>query len=373
MTKARVLIVDDSAVIRRLIREALTEDTQVEVVGGAANGRIALEMLNQYSPDLVTLDIEMPELDGLQTLKLLRKTHPRLPVIMFSTLTERGALATLDCLALGANDYVLKPDQAGSLDTAKERVREQLLPRIKVLCHLNSTGAMAPPPQPPSRPPTTAKTIPVSVLSSPGVSRRIDIVAIGCSTGGPNALASLLPTLPAEFPVPVVVVQHMPPTFTRFLAQRLDGNCAISVREAVEGERLLPGTAWIAPGDFHLKIAGTAVAPVLRIDQTPPQNSCRPSVDVLFSSLATLYGGNVLAVVLTGMGQDGLHGCQELRPLGARVVVQDESTSVVWGMPGFIARANLADRILPLPEIGGEIVRIVNSFPPLGRPAASNW
>ena len=330
-------------------------------------------MLGPCSPDLVILDIEMPELDGLQTLKGLRQSHPRLPVIMFSTLTERGALVTLDCLALGANDYVLKPDKVGSVDAAKQRVRDQLLPRIKALCRLSPAGSTITGSAAPALARPSAIARPAAFSSLSNTTRSIDVLAIGCSTGGPNALASLLPTLPAKFPVPVVIVQHMPPTFTRFLAERLNGICAIPVREAADGEPLCPGTIRIAPGDFHMKVAGTPVAPFLQLEQSAPQNSCRPSVDVLFSSVASVYRGNVLAVVLTGMGQDGLIGCQELRPLGTRILVQDESSSVVWGMPGFVARANLADRILPLPELGGEIVRIVNSHPPLGCPAASNY
>jgi two-component system chemotaxis response regulator CheB len=196
---------------------------------------------------------------------------------------------------------------------------------------------------------------------------RAGIVAIGCSTGGPNALAEVLPALPADFPAPVLVVQHMPPIFTSFLAQRLDQTCPLQVREAVAGEAIRPGTIWIAPGDFHLKIAGTAAEPLLSTDRGPALNSCRPSVDALFSSAGAVFGGDVLAVVMTGMGQDGLRGCQELKELGARILVQDEASSVVWGMPGFVARAHLADAILPVREIGGQIRRTVALHSPLRR------
>lgn len=348
---ARILIVDDSVVIRQLLREVLAADPQLEVAGVAANGRIALAMIDQLSPDAVTLDVEMPELDGLETLKQLRRTHPRLPVIMFSTVTERGAQATIESLALGASDYVTKPANVGSVAAGKERIREQLIPKIKALCKLQSESAAAP----------TVRLRP-GALPQPKPQRRagsIDVVAVGCSTGGPNALAEVLPHLPRELGVPVLVVQHMPPIFTRFLAQRLDSICALRVREAVAGEAVQPGTIWIAPGDFHLQVVRGGAGLLLATGQSPPENSCRPSVDVLFRSLDASYGGNVLAVVLTGMGQDGLRGCKELAQSGAQILVQDEASSVVWGMPGFIAREQIADRILPLQEIGPEIARKV--------------
>lgn len=353
---ARILIVDDSVVIRQLLKEVLAGDPQLEVVGVAANGQIALAMLNQLSPDLVTLDVEMPVLDGLETLKQLRQSHPRLPVIMFSTLTARGAKATIESLAFGASDYVTKPSNVGSVTVAKERIREQLIPKIKALCKLTSgTPIVA---QVRLRP-----SVPLAASSRQQQrASTVDVVAIGCSTGGPNALAEVLPNLPANFAVPVVVVQHMPATFTRFLAQRLDAACALHVREAVSGEPLQPGTIWIAPGDFHLKVTRSAAGLQLATEQSPPENSCRPSVDVLFRSIITAYGGKVLAVVLTGMGQDGLRGCKELHEVGAHIVVQDEATSVVWGMPGFVAREQIADRVLPLQEIGPEITRRVGIF-----------
>ena len=353
---ARILIVDDSVVIRQLLREVLASDPQLEVAGVAANGRIALAMLNQLSPDLVTLDVEMPVLDGLETLKQLRQSHPRLPVIMFSTLTARGAEATIESLAFGASDYVTKPANVGSVTVAKERIREQLIPKIKALCKLTPETPIA----------LSVRLRPSVPIPAPSRQQQrastVDVVAIGCSTGGPNALAEVLPNLPANLAVPVVVVQHMPATFTRFLAQRLDTICPLRVREAVSGELLQPGTIWIAPGDFHLKVVRSAAGLQLVTEQSPPENSCRPSVDVLFRSIAGAYSGSVLAVVLTGMGQDGLRGCKELYAVGAHIVVQDEASSVVWGMPGFIAREQIADRVLPLPEIGPEITRRVEMF-----------
>jgi two-component system chemotaxis response regulator CheB len=240
-----VLVVDDSVVIRRLVTSVLDEDPDITVVGTAASGRIALAKLLQVAPDCVTLDIEMPDLDGLGTLRELRKTHPRLPVIMFSTLTERGAATTLDALALGANDYVTKPANVGSVPAALASVREQLVPKIKALCPLLRSSA-----------PAVPRLVPLIPAPAGGKapSQRVDVLAIGSSTGGPDALTSLLPLLPASFPVPVVIVQHMPPVFTKMFAQRLDGKCALSVKEAEDGDVVAPGRVLIAPGDRHMEL-----------------------------------------------------------------------------------------------------------------------
>ncbi len=345
-------MIDDAVVIRRLVSDVLNADPAIEVVGTAANGRIGLAKIPQVNPDLVTLDIEMPEMDGLATLAAIRKAYPLLPVIMFSTLTARGAAATLDALALGANDYVTKPANVGSVAAAIERVREDLVPKIKAFCrHL-----MASPPAslvPPASRPTLR---PAPLRSSPV---RIDLLAIGSSTGGPNALAAILPDLPADFPVPIVIVQHMPPVFTRSMADRLNAQSKIAVSEAAAGERLEPAHAYVAPGDFHMALNRDLAGTRLRLHQATPENSCRPAVDVLFRSVAEVYGAAVLAVVLTGMGKDGLNGCQNIRDRGGQVLAQDEATSVVWGMPGFVAKAGLADQVLPLDRISTEIIRRV--------------
>lgn len=365
MGKIRVLVCDDAVVVRRMLADTLSGDPDLEVAGTAANGRIALAKLAQVTPDLVLLDVEMPEMDGLQTLAQLRKTHPFLPVIMFSTLTQRGAAATLDALALGANDYVTKPANVGSVAVAVQRIREQLIPKIKQFCGRASAALPAAPAAP-----AAARRPALTVL--PAAGRRIDVVAIGVSTGGPNALAALLPGLPADFPVPLLIVQHMPPLFTRLLADRLSQQCAFPVREAVAGGKVEPRLAWVAPGDYHMALIREGLAVRLRLHQGPPENSCRPAVDVLFRSVAQAYGANVLAVVMTGMGQDGLRGCEAIREAGGEVVVQDEATSVVWGMPGFVARAGLADTVLPLPELAGEIARRVRRGRPLPSAASTS-
>jgi two-component system chemotaxis response regulator CheB len=348
VAKIRVLIVDDAVVIRRMLADVLADDSALEVAGTAANGPIALAKLDQVNPDVVILDVEMPEMNGLQILAALRARRPRLPVIMFSTMTARGAQITIEALTLGASDYITKPASMGGVVLAKQRVREELIPRIKALCRPVGVLPLAPARTPP---PPTASSGPLP-RSGP-----IDLVCIGVSTGGPNALAALLPELPADFPVPVLVVQHMPPLFTAFLADRLDTRSRIRVREASPGAKVEPGVALLAPGDWHMELQRSGDTVLVRTHQGPQENSCRPAADVLFRSVVSAYGARVLAVVLTGMGQDGLRGCELVKEAGGQVIVQDEATSVVWGMPGYVAQAGLADRVLPLDQIAGEIVR----------------
>jgi len=352
--KYRVLIVDDSVVMRRIVRQALESDPDIEVAGVAANGRIALAMVEQYTLDAITLDIEMPEMDGLQTLRELRMRGVRTPVIMFSTLTERGALATLDALAAGADDYVAKPANVGSVQDSMARIRLEVIPRIKALCWKSKGQSSSATPESPTRPGAVH-----SVIAAAAADQRVDLVAIGTSTGGPNALADVIPLLPSNLPVPVVIVQHMPPTFTRFLAERLCAASSLDVQEGVTGTLIEPGHVWIAPGDFHMNLRRDDSLVRLGVFQAQPENSCRPSVDVLFRSAAKVFGSNVLAVVMTGMGQDGLRGCELIKQAHGQVIVQDEASSVVWGMPGYVAKAGLADSILPLAEIANEIVRRV--------------
>jgi two-component system chemotaxis response regulator CheB len=341
--KIRVLIVDDAVVFRRLVADELSADPAIEVVGTAANGKIALAKLPQVNPDLVILDVEMPELDGLATLREIRRSYPKLPVIMFSALTERGAAATLDALALGATDYFAKPTGDGGLDGSLRVIREDLIPEIKALCGRATTPAVVAAPA--ARPPVGRGD------------HRVEVVAVATSTGGPNALADLFAGLPADFPVPVVIVQHMPPMFTRLLAERLSVQSALRVEEGQAGGLLRPGHAWIAPGDHHMIVVRAGAGARVLLHQDPPENSCRPAADVLFRSVAQTFGPAALAVVMTGMGQDGLRGCEAIREAGGQVVAQDEATSVVWGMPGFVAKAGLADRVLPLAMIAPEVVR----------------
>jgi two-component system chemotaxis response regulator CheB len=343
MRKIRVLVVDDSAVVRRIVTEILSGDPEVEVVGSAPHGRAALASLPLLEPDLVTLDLEMPEMDGLATLVELRRHNPRLPVIMLSSRTARGAASTLDALAHGASDYVTKPADLGGPDQARARLSEKLIPKVKALA-----GRTVRSPRVAAR----AAVVPGRPLALPGP---VDVLVIGVSTGGPNALAAILSGLPADFPLPVAVVQHMPAVFTRILAERLSAQSALDVREAEAGALLAAGTVLVAPGDHHLALerAGEELRAVLH--QDPPEHSCRPAADVLFRSAAAMCGSRVLGLVLTGMGQDGVRGAQAIRDAGGSVLAQDEASSVVWGMPGAIVHAGLADQVLPLPAIAGEL------------------
>jgi two-component system chemotaxis response regulator CheB len=348
MNPIRILVVDDSVVIRKLLSDTLSGDRAFEVVGTANDGRIGLAKIAQLKPDLVTLDIEMPVMNGLETLAALRKLYPELPVIMFSTLTERGAAATLDALSLGASDYATKPSNTGSPTVAIERIRSELIPKIKALCNVVVPLTLVPLPQ--VRPVVKARA---------RTNARIEIVAIGTSTGGPNALAEVLPRLPGDFPVPIVVVQHMPPIFTRLLAVRLASHSAIPVEEGSAGVVLSPGHAWIAPGNFHMKVVRAGVSWRLDLNQEPQENSCRPAVDVLFRSVAAACGANVLGVVMTGMGSDGVLGAQDIRDAGGNVIIQDEATSVVWGMPGLVHASGLDDAAYPLDQLADQITRRV--------------
>ncbi len=356
--RIRVLVVDDSVVIRRLVTHALEEDPEIAVVGTAANGSIALQRIPQYNPDVLTLDIEMPEMDGLETLRHLRRDYPQLRVIMFSTLTERGAAITLEALTLGASDYVTKASNEGSLDRSMARLREELVPKIKQFFILPArVGAAAR-----LEPAQVRVAAPIwrNTLTLQSLKIRPRVVVIGVSTGGPTALGAILPHLPAEFPLPILLVQHMPPLFTRFLAERLCTSCRLRVKEASQGDRVAAGTILIAPGDFHMKVAVKDGENHVFLDQSPPQNSCRPSVDALFSSIGEVYGGAAIAVVLTGMGQDGLRGAEILKTRGASILAQDEASSVVWGMPGAVVNAGLADCVLPLDQVVPEILRRVD-------------
>lgn len=367
--RVRVLVVDDSVVIRRLVSTVLEEEPRIEVVGVASNGKIALDRVDQFAPDVITLDVEMPELDGLGMLRELRKRDHSTRVIMFSTLTERCASTTIEALSLGADDYVTKASNEGSLDQSLQRLRGELLPKIfQFFAMPGENGKGAAPARPWSA--STANTVPrpaapPSALAAlfPGATVRTltrpKAVVIGVSTGGPAALGEILPTIPAGFPVPILLVQHMPPMFTGLLAERLNTLCQIPVSEAKDGDRVEAGRMLIAPGDFHMRLQGGANGLTVRLDQGPPENSCRPAVDVLFRSAVDVYHGALLGVVLTGMGYDGLRGSEVLKAAGATVIAQDEATSVVWGMPGAVAGASLADRVLPLNSIVPEIVRIV--------------
>ena len=342
----RILLVDDSAVIRRLVASALNEDPALTVAGFATDGQMALTKVEELRPDIVLLDLEMPVMDGLQTLVELRKTHARLPLIMFSRHTQRGVDATVRALTLGADDYVPKPNDGNDVDPC---IRKLLIPKIKALAGRSQDRLT------PAKIPSAPRPVPAAPARTS--SRPIEIVVIGTSTGGPNALVEVIPWFSMDTSFPFVVVQHMPADFTASLAERLSDKSGLRIREGQAGEPIVAAQGWVAPGDRHLVVRRDVASKVrLLVNQDPPVNACRPSVDVLFRSAAEVYGPGVLAVMLTGMGQDGLAGCQAVRNAGGQVLVQDEGTSVVWGMPGSVVNAGLADEMLPLKLLGPEIM-----------------
>lgn len=352
-TKVRALVIDDSAVMRTLLRMTLASAPEVELVGMATDGAAGLEAIARLRPDLVLLDIEMPRMNGLEVLAVMRARELRARVIMCSTLTRRGASITLDALAAGATDYVAKPTGQHGAREGMEALSRELLPKIHALFPVAPLSA----PVVPLRPMLVRPMlVPPRVLVSSSTTQP-GVMVVGVSTGGPVALEKFLPALPADFPLPVLIAQHMPPLFTALLAERLNGLCALPVREAQSGELLCPGTVALARGDWHLQIAGSAGHCSLRLNRAQPDELCRPSVDVLFRSAAAAFGSGVLAVVLTGMGSDGLDGCRAVHASGGRILVQDRETSAVWGMPGVVAEAGLADMVLPLDALAAEAVR----------------
>ncbi|WP_375493189.1 chemotaxis-specific protein-glutamate methyltransferase CheB [uncultured Jatrophihabitans sp.] len=370
----RALVVDDSVVVRRAVATLLDAEDDIEVVATAANGQLGLDKIADQQPDIVTLDVEMPVLDGLGTLTEIRKRWPRLPVIMYSTLTERGAQSTLEALALGAVDYATKPTQVNRREEVSEHVRQNLLPLVR----LWGRRAAPVPRDPAPGVADVGKTVAAgtSVLAAPGepitlrraAQKPADLIAVGVSTGGPDALARMVPMLPGDLGVPTVIVQHMPPVFTAMLAARLDARSPLTVSEAVDGETALPGHVYVAPGGRHLEVHRTGAGFVFELNDGPKENSCRPAVDPMFRTAAAATDGRLLAVVLTGMGQDGLLGAEAVIAAGGSVIAQDEATSVVWGMPGFVARAGLASQVLPLDDIAETVRRSVRN--PLLRSSA---
>jgi len=352
-SRVRLLHIDDSAVMRSLIRMALEPERSIEIAGTASNGQDGLSAFERIHPDLVLLDIEMPGMNGLEVLSAIRRKDRRVRIIMCSTLTSRGARITIEALARGATDYVTKPGAQHNPREGVDTLSRELLPKILALFPCEQRPHAVPPAEGP------VVALPPSSAHPP------KIVVIGVSTGGPAALEVLLPRIPAAFPLPILIVQHMPRLFTGLLAERLNSLCPLRVREASPDASAEPGVIDIARGDWHLELLRDMR---LRLNQDPPENFCRPSVDVLFRSAARVCGGRVLGVVLTGMGSDGLQGSRAIRAAGGNILAQDGATSVVWGMPGAVANAGLASRILPLDAIAGEILRHTTlTAPPASR------
>ena len=368
----RVLAADDSVVMRGIMRRlfAMNDDDRLiglpamELCGVAQDGVECLEAAARLRPDVLVLDLEMPRLNGLEVLDRLRDENPGLPVIMCSSYTERGARSTLEALARGAADYVMKPSEQRDLVLALQSLAQQLLPKIAALAKRRE------------RRDGGGKAVAAQSAKAGQAQERayapIEVVVIGLSTGGPSALEQMLPRLPQDFPVPVLIVQHMPKLFTGALAERLDRCCALRVTEAYGNAAILPGTIWLAPGDSHMEVAERRMGLVIeggnseggnsqgraarvRLHRQEPLNHCRPSVDYLFHSAARLYGSGVLALMMTGMGADGLDGARAVHEAGGIVLAQDETTSAVWGMPGRVAESGIASAVLPLAAIAGEL------------------
>lgn len=361
--KLRVLIVDDTVTYRRVVSNVLAELPDVEVVGLAANGKIALEKTEQLHPDLLLLDVEMPEMDGLEVLRRLPQAWPRAGAIMLSAFTTQGARTTVNCLELGAFDFVLKPAGA-SMEENVEQLRRELKPRLaafarqrEVRAILGTTGSPTATPRETVRPAPPPGSSPYRVATTAG--GPAEVVAIGISTGGPKALSDMLPQLPASLSVPVLIVQHMPPVFTQSLAEDLDHRCALQVREARDGQEVRAGEVLIAPGGRQTRVRRDGPRVVIETTDDAPENSCKPSVDYLFRSIGQVYGGRSVAVIMTGMGSDGTAECRMLKRAGATLIAQDAATCVVFGMPRMLVDEGLADVVAPLDQIACEIVRAV--------------
>jgi two-component system, chemotaxis family, protein-glutamate methylesterase/glutaminase len=364
----RILAADDSAVMRGIMRNLFathaedrsSELPRMELCGVARDGVECLEAVNQLRPDVLVLDLEMPRLNGLDVLERLRRAGPGPPVIMCSSHTEHGAKSTLEALARGASDYVMKPSAQRNCAEALQSLSMQLLPKIAAL----AKGMPRREQESGDRIQKSFRGSSVEVRSRSRSSVPVEMIVIGLSTGGPSALEHLLPKLPKDFAVPILVVQHMPKLFTGALAERLDKCCSLRVEEAYDDAVIRPGVVWLAPGDAHMEVAPRRTmlgdpeglrASRIRLHRRELLNHCRPSVDYLFHSAARVYGAGTLALMMTGMGADGLEGARAIHEHGGMVLAQDEATSAVWGMPGRVSEAGIANATLPLWALAGEL------------------
>jgi two-component system chemotaxis response regulator CheB len=356
------LIVDDTVVYRKIVSDVLADLPDVEIVGTAHNGKAALFKVKTLQPDILTLDIEMPEMNGLEVLQELKKSAPQVGAIMLSTLTQQGGTMTMRALELGAFDFIPKP-QSGTMAENKEAVRSTIVPMLQAFARsYEIKSALARSGYKPLKNKVSysrSAKITTAIRSNTGPS---SIVGIGISTGGPNALAKMLPLIPADVGVPIVIVQHMPPMFTQSLSRSLDAKCVIEVREAQNGEPLKANVAYIAPGGKQMKIVAGAdgTQRVLAITDDPPENSCKPSVDYLFRSIADHYIGRATGVIMTGMGSDGTTGLKLMKDRGAATIAQDENSCVVFGMPKEPIEMGIVDVIAPLDRIAEEILKTVS-------------
>ncbi len=369
----RVMIVDDSAVIRGAIARVLEGDPSLRVAASLCNGEMAIKSLQNEPVDVIVLDIEMPVMDGLTALPKLKAIDGAVQVIMASTLTQKNAEISLRAMSLGATDYIPKPSTSREMAGTADDFRRELVGKVKALGALarrsgvRVSTAHARVPYPPSRDATSTTMRPSAAprpfTPAPAVKKEVvlrrealvhpDVIAIGSSTGGPQALFRVVKDMGGDLAQPVVITQHMPPSFTAILAEHISKQCQVNCAEAKDGETLQARRYYVAPGDFHMLIENRAAGPTIRLTKDPQENFCRPAVDPMLRTLAAAYGKRILAVILTGMGQDGTKGCDVVVKAGGSVIAQDEASSVVWGMPGSVANAGLCSAVLPVGEIGG--------------------
>jgi len=375
----QILVVDDTVTYRQILSKLVGEIKDTQLVGTASNGKIALSKIKIKDVDLVLLDMYMPVMNGLETLQNIKKDHPHIEVIMLSAFEKGNANLTMQALENGALDFITKPSE-DSIDKNIAKLRSALIPLMSLVKtrkfsrkarNLSLSQTKTEPKKEPNRiqakPLHELKTMPEKPVSIKQVVPQqkirtvntIDVVALGVSTGGPNALLQLIPNFDKDFPVPILAVQHMPPMFTASLAERLDKQSQIKVCEAADGQRIEPGVMYIAPGGRHMVVKKSVGGYNVNLIDTPPVNSCRPAVDVLFRSILNVYAGNVLTVIMTGMGNDGAAGVSAIRRKGGYSIIQDEASSVVWGMPGAVAKSDNADETIALNRMASRIQELV--------------
>ena len=360
--KVHVMVVDDSAVIRGLLTRTLEADPKIRVVASVGNGQIAVNTLQRMDVEVAILDIEMPVMDGMTALPKLIAARPGLQVIMASTLTSKNAVISLKALEQGAADYVTKPSSTGGLISATDFQRE-LTGKVKSLGLAARKSAVQRGATAPRRLATLAPSVkkvhaPKTVQLRDGPIATPQVLAIGSSTGGPQALFTMLARMADAIKIPVLITQHMPATFTTILAEHIGQTSGMPAAEGRDGEPLIGGRIYVAPGDFHMKVVAEGAQKIIRLTKEPPENFCRPAVDPMLRSVAAVYGRHALAVILTGMGSDGMRGAQTLTAAGGSVIAQDEATSVVWGMPRAVAQAGLCSAVLPLDQIAPKVIRL---------------
>lgn len=370
-TPLKILVVDDTVVYRKIVSDILSELPNIEVVGAAPNGKIAMSKIASLKPDLITLDVEMPEMNGIEVLECMKTQAREVGAIMLSTLTQKGGDMTMKALELGAFDFIPKP-QNGKMDENRVVIKNALIPilrafsrRTEVRSILNGQSAFIKNKDKRKADHSYPEVIRKRAHSSAVRSTKSEIIGIGISTGGPSALARMMPMIPVGLGVPIMIVQHMPPLFTKSLAASLDAKCLLDVHEARDGEVISPDTIYIAPGGKQMKIVAGAdgMNRIIRITDDPPENSCKPSVDYLFRSMAYHYVGRATGVIMTGMGSDGTLGLKLMKRNGSVIIAQSEASCVVYGMPKEIIESGIADVIAPLDKIVDEICRTIKCPP----------